>query len=201
MAYGDCGSVDDAGYGRAQQPVINISWAGARTYVAWLSKVTGKPYRLLSEAEYEYATRAGTQTLYPWGDELGKNNANCKDCGSPWDGGQTAPVGSFRRQCLRPLRHGGQRVRVGRGLLARQFRRRAGRWIGLGHRRLQQAGDPRRFLVLPVGPSSNRFSAIGSNSTAGVPARDSGLPGRLCRRPRLLNRFREKAGCPAYIGA
>jgi formylglycine-generating enzyme required for sulfatase activity len=93
--YGDCGSVDDAGYGRAQQPVINISWTGAQRYVAWLAKVTGKPYRLLSEAEYEYATRAGTQTLYPWGDELGKNNANCKDCGSPWDGGQTAPVGSF----------------------------------------------------------------------------------------------------------
>jgi formylglycine-generating enzyme required for sulfatase activity len=93
--YGDCGSVDDAGYGRARQPVINISWVGAQRYVAWLSKVTGKPYRLLSEAEYEYATRAGTQTLYPWGDELGKNNANCKDCGSPWDGGQTAPVGSF----------------------------------------------------------------------------------------------------------
>jgi formylglycine-generating enzyme required for sulfatase activity len=93
--YGDCGSVDDAGYGRAQQPAINISWAGAQTYAAWLSKVTGKPYRLLSEAEYEYATRAGTQTLYPWGDELGKNNTNCKDCGSPWDGGQTAPVGSF----------------------------------------------------------------------------------------------------------
>jgi formylglycine-generating enzyme required for sulfatase activity len=93
--YGDCGNVDDAGFGRAQQPVINISWAGAQRYVAWLAKVTGKPYRLLSEAEYEYATRAGTQTLYPWGDELGKGNANCKDCGSPWDGGQTAPVGSF----------------------------------------------------------------------------------------------------------
>ena len=93
--YGDCGSVDDAGYGRARQPVINISWVGAQRYVAWLSKVTGKPYRLLSEAEYEYATRAGTQTLYPWGDQLGNNNANCKDCGSPWDGGQTAPVGAF----------------------------------------------------------------------------------------------------------
>ena len=93
--YGDCGSVDDAGYGRAQRPVINVSWEGVQRYVAWLSKVTGKPYRLLSEAEYEYATRAGTQTLYPWGDHPGTNNANCKDCGSPWDGGQTAAVGSF----------------------------------------------------------------------------------------------------------
>ena len=44
-----------------------------------------------------YAARAGTDTRYPWGDEIGANNANCRDCGAPMGGRQTAPVGSFAR--------------------------------------------------------------------------------------------------------
>jgi formylglycine-generating enzyme required for sulfatase activity len=96
VAYGDCAQgASDGGWGRGRQPVINVTWNDARHYVAWLSKMTGKPYRLLSEAEYEYATRAGTQTAYPWGDEIDKGNANCDGCGSQWDKSQTAPVGSF----------------------------------------------------------------------------------------------------------
>jgi formylglycine-generating enzyme required for sulfatase activity len=85
----------DQGWGRGRRPVINVSWDDAKGYVAWLSKKSGKSYRLLSEAEYEYATRAGTQTAYPWGNAIGTNNANCHDCGSQWDATQTAPVGSF----------------------------------------------------------------------------------------------------------
>ena len=88
----------DQGWGRGQQPVINVNWDDAQAYVAWLSQVTGKAYRLLSEAEYEYATRAGTTTTYPWGDDIklnGQAMADCDGCGSKWDGQQTAPVGFF----------------------------------------------------------------------------------------------------------
>jgi formylglycine-generating enzyme required for sulfatase activity len=85
----------DRGWGRGTRPVINVSWHDAQQYVTWLSRRTGKPYRLLSEAEFEYAARAGSTTAYPWGDDIGKGNANCDGCGSQWDRKQTAPVGSF----------------------------------------------------------------------------------------------------------
>jgi formylglycine-generating enzyme required for sulfatase activity len=85
----------DTGWGRGRRPVINVSWEDANAYVAWLAKLTGKPYRLLSDAEYEYAARAGTTTAYPWGNAIGTKNANCHGCGSQWDNKQTAPVGSF----------------------------------------------------------------------------------------------------------
>jgi formylglycine-generating enzyme required for sulfatase activity len=88
----------DLNWGRGQQPVINVDWLDAQAFVAWLSQVTGKTYRLLSEAEYEYAMRAGTTTAYPWGDDIklnGQAMANCNGCGSKWDDNQTAPVGSF----------------------------------------------------------------------------------------------------------
>ena len=94
-AYGDCPKLSATRLWARTQPVINVTWDDAQRYVAWLSKMTGKTYRLLTEAEYEYATRAGTTTVYPWGDDIGQNNANCKGCGSQWDDKQTAPVGSF----------------------------------------------------------------------------------------------------------
>lgn len=97
VAGGGCGGYrpDDEGWGRGSRPVIAVSWDDAQEYVAWLSRQTGQTYRLLSEAEWEYVARAGSETMYSWGNEIGSNRANCDGCGSQWDYRQTAPSGSF----------------------------------------------------------------------------------------------------------
>lgn len=85
----------DEGWGRKDRPAINVSWHDASAYVAWLSKQTGKTYRLPTESEWEYALRAGSSDQYWWGYDTDNVPANCFNCGSEWDGYRTAPVGSF----------------------------------------------------------------------------------------------------------
>ncbi len=85
----------DAGWGRGGQPVINVSWTDAQQYTQWLSRKAGRSYRLLTEAEWEYAAKSGTDARYWWGNHAGNGEANCFDCGSKWDGRQAAPVGRF----------------------------------------------------------------------------------------------------------
>ena len=81
--------------GKDDAPVTNVSWSDAKQYVAWLADATKKPYRLPSEAEWEFAARGGTQTKYWWGEQMQQGMAGCKDCG---DAGaeQPAKVGSFK---------------------------------------------------------------------------------------------------------
>ena len=78
----------DNGWGRGPRPAINVSWSDSKAYVAWLSRKTGKPYRLLAEAEFEYVSRAGSDTAYPWGAEIG-----CDSCDSQWYNGKSVPAG------------------------------------------------------------------------------------------------------------
>ena len=111
---GGCGGYrpDDEGRGRGGRPVINVSWEDAQQFVAWLREETGMAYRLLSEAEWEYVARAGTDTARYWGEsESGQcRYANAADVAAkswistehhdklaPCDDGhdRTSPVGSY----------------------------------------------------------------------------------------------------------
>lgn len=92
---GGCPAIDSAGMGRGDKPVINVSWNDANLYVTWFAMMSGKPYRLLSEAEWEYSARAGATTPFLSGDDIGFGNANCDGCGSQWDDMETSPTGAF----------------------------------------------------------------------------------------------------------
>ncbi|MGD8348603.1 MAG: SUMF1/EgtB/PvdO family nonheme iron enzyme [Gammaproteobacteria bacterium] len=77
-------------------PVVDVSWDDALAYTRWLSKQTGKNYRLLSEAEWEYAARAGTTTSFWWGTKPGSNNAHCFDCKSDYNTSKPAKIGTYK---------------------------------------------------------------------------------------------------------
>ena len=82
--------------GKDDSPVTNVSWSDAKQYVAWLAQVTRKPYRLPSEAEWEYAARGGTQTRYWWGDQFQPGMVNCKNCSDIPASDQPVKVGSLK---------------------------------------------------------------------------------------------------------
>jgi formylglycine-generating enzyme required for sulfatase activity len=85
-------------------PAVCLDWKDANAYIAWLNDKVRKPgadpakgpYRLPTEAEWEYAARGGTTTTRWWGDEIGTGNANCNGCGSKWDNSELADVDALR---------------------------------------------------------------------------------------------------------
>ena len=95
---GGCGGYrpDDEGWGRGRRPVINVSWEDAQAYVSWLRRKTGKGYRLLSESEWEYVARAGTETAFHTGETISTEQAN-------YDGNHVygrGRKGSYRRKTV-----------------------------------------------------------------------------------------------------
>jgi hypothetical protein len=151
VAVGGCpqeGRANDQGWGRGTRPVNYVSWGDAQAYVAWLSRMTGKEYRLLTEAEWEYTARAGSTTAYFWGDESGKNNANCYGCGSQWDKQHSSPVGSFNPNAFDLHDMAGNVLAVGAGLLSGQLQWGTRRWFSVDQRKLQSPRHARRFLWL-----------------------------------------------------
>lgn len=87
---------NDKGRSRGAHPVTNVSYNDITLqFIPWLNRNSSKHFRLPSEAEWEYAARAGSTTKYSWGNSIGNYQANCKGCGSQWDISKTAPVKSF----------------------------------------------------------------------------------------------------------
>lgn len=89
----------DAGWGRGNRPVINVSWQDAQEYAAWLSRQTGRKYRLPTEAEWEYAARGGIQQAFWWGGQDARGKANCRrGCASEFNtlfAASSAPAGHY----------------------------------------------------------------------------------------------------------
>jgi formylglycine-generating enzyme required for sulfatase activity len=89
---------DDHGWGRGRHPVIGVSWDDAKLYIDWLNAKTGKTYRLLSEAEREYVTRAGTTTPFWWGPGITPEQANYSGSAGLYRGAGTK--GEFRQRTV-----------------------------------------------------------------------------------------------------
>jgi formylglycine-generating enzyme required for sulfatase activity len=77
-------------------PVTNVSWNDAQQFVGWLARTTQLPFRLPSEAEWEYAARGGKTTKFWWGDQFQVGMANCNGCNQPYDAQKPLNVGSFK---------------------------------------------------------------------------------------------------------
>jgi formylglycine-generating enzyme required for sulfatase activity/class 3 adenylate cyclase len=82
--------------GNDDAPITNASWSDARQFAAWLAETTGKPYRLPTEAEWEYAARGGTRSKYWWGEQLQPGLAGCKNCTDVAAAEMPGRVGSFK---------------------------------------------------------------------------------------------------------
>ena len=154
VADGGCGgySPGDEGWGRERRPVINVSWNDAQAYASWLSRKTGKTYRLLTEAEWEYAARGATRTPFWFGSSISTSQANY-DGNYAYGGGRkgeyrekTVPVGSFAANPFGLYEVHGNVWEWVEDCYHEAAITALRRGRGLDNRRLQFTGPSRRFL-------------------------------------------------------
>ena len=142
----------DGGWGRGRQPVTDVSWNDAQQYVAWLSSRTGREYRLLTEAEWEYVARAGTTTPFHTGASISTDQANYDGLSAPYGLGVT---GRYRG---RPIAAGSlsrnARAMHGNVRAVRRARQRGG--AGDGAVYAMTATTRRAALRIPPARSSAR---------------------------------------------
>jgi len=92
---GGCSFTPTKWWGGPRVSVVGISWNDTASYLEWITRKTGKNYRLLSESEWEYVARAGSGSDFHWGDDVGYDNASCEICGKRW-WDRVAPTGGFK---------------------------------------------------------------------------------------------------------
>ena len=127
-------------------PIHNVSWDDTQIYIAWLSRRAGHAYRLPTEAEWEYAARAGTTSRYWWGDQAGDGAGQLRRLRRHAGSAGAAAGGHLPAQPVRPLRHGRRRRAMGAGLLVPELQQCARRRLGAAVAELHEARAARRIV-------------------------------------------------------
>ena len=146
--------------GKDDAPITNVSWNDAKQYAAWLAETTRKPYRLPSEAEWEYAARGGTQTRYWWGDQFQPGMVNCRNCSDIPANDQPVKVGSLKPNPFGLFDMGGGVDQWVEDCWHKTYQGASGGRISVGRERMPLARHPFRLLEERLGyaRASNRGS-------------------------------------------
>ena len=167
---------DDEGLGRGRRPVINVLWEDAVAYTRWLSGQTGERYRLPSEAEWEYAVRAGTETAYKLGERDWEQPGQLRWLRQAVGRGTDGAGGIIQSQRMGSARPARERVGVGAGLLERELPRSANERLGMGEWGLFPARLARRVLDLQTQVPALREPPQGHHREPDRPHRVPGRP-------------------------